>query len=88
MAATDKQKSGFRYIITTNEHKNTKLMSFVVYNPSERPGYHISMNKVQIILNYGLNCIKIPINSCIHDRGYILSGIITPTGVSPSNEIR
>ena len=43
MAATDKQKSSFRYIITNNEHKNTKLMSFVVSNPWKRPEYHISM---------------------------------------------
>ena len=81
MAATDKQESGFRYIITNNEHTNTKSMSFVVSNPSERPGYHISMKQIQIILNYRLNCIKIPINSCIHYRGYIPSGIIIPTGV-------
>ena len=26
MGVTDKQKSSFRYIITNNEHKNTKLM--------------------------------------------------------------
>ena len=58
----------FRYIITNNEHKNTKSMSFVVSNPSERPGYHILMKKIQIILNYGLNCIKILLNSCIHYR--------------------
>ena len=43
MAATDKKKSSFHYIITNNEHKNTKLMSFVVSNPWERPEYHISM---------------------------------------------
>ena len=45
MAHTDKQKSGFRYFITNNKHKNTKSMSFVVSNPSERPGQHISMKK-------------------------------------------
>ena len=45
MAVTDKQKSSFRYIITNNEHKNTKSMSFVVSNPPERPEYHISMKK-------------------------------------------
>ena len=33
MAATDKPKSSFRYIITNNEHKNTKSMSFVISNP-------------------------------------------------------
>ena len=38
MADTDKQKSGFRYIITNEEHKNTTSMLFVVSNPSERPG--------------------------------------------------
>ena len=32
MAATDKQKSGFGYIITNNEHKNTNSKSFVVSN--------------------------------------------------------
>ena len=63
-------------------------MSFVVSNLSERPGYHISMNKIKIIINFELNCIKIPINSCIHNRGYIPSGIIIPTRLSPSNEIR
>ena len=88
MAATDKQKSGFRYNITNNEHRNTKSMSFVVSNTSGRRGYHISMKQIQIILNYGLNCIKIPISSCMHYRGYIPSGIIIPTGVSPSNKIR
>ena len=43
MATTDEQKSSFRYIITNNEHKNTKSMSFVVYNPLERQEDHISM---------------------------------------------
>ena len=46
MAATDKQKSSFRYIITNNEHKNTKSMSFAVTNPRERPEYHMSMKKI------------------------------------------
>ena len=35
MAATGKQKSSFRYIITNNEHENTKSISFFVYNPWE-----------------------------------------------------
>ena len=43
MATTDKQKSRFRYIITNNEYKNTKAMSFVVSNPWKRPDYHILM---------------------------------------------
>ena len=38
------------------------------------------------MLNYRLNCIKIPINSCIHHRGYIPSGIKISTWVSPSND--
>ena len=43
------------------------IKTFVVSNPPERPGYHISMKKrIERILNYGLNCIKISINSCIH----------------------
>ena len=36
MAATDKQNSSFLYIITNNEYKNSKSMSFVVSNPWER----------------------------------------------------
>ena len=36
MAATDKKESFFRYIITNNEHKNIKSMSFVVSSPWER----------------------------------------------------
>ena len=46
MAATDKQKLGFHYIITNNKHKNTTLMSFFVSNPSERPEYHISVKEI------------------------------------------
>ena len=85
MAATDSKKSVLRYIITNNTHKNTKSMSFVVSSPCERPEYFD--DKILIILNYRLNCIKIPINSCIHYIGYIPSGIIIPAGVSPSNEM-
>ena len=33
MAVTGMQKLDFRYIITNNEHRNTKSMSFVVSNP-------------------------------------------------------